>query len=165
MKLCLKYSRFFFFRTRCRVGEPTAAWQFADIRQHRLFDNGWQYVSCGQWQPPLSDAPVNKWLSTITRERRIPPDSESGGIPHLFRTIFPHIGNAWRARHDNNKQQVGNGGLLTFLPCDALRCTVLVIVILSVSLSVRPSVCHSWTVSTWFDLRSWFFHHMVAPSF
>ena len=38
-----------------------------------------------------------------------------------------------------------------FLPCDAV-CTVSVIVILS----VRPSVClsHSWTVSTWFDLRS-----------
>jgi len=35
-----------------------------------------------------------------------------------------------------------------FLPCDALRCTVFVIVILSVCLS------HSWTVSTWFDLRS-----------
>ena len=37
--------------------------------------------------------------------------------------------------------------------------------------SVCPSVClsvrlsHSWTVSTWFDLRSWFLHHMVAPSF
>ena len=30
----------------------------------------------------------------------------------------------------------------------------------SVRLSVRPS--HSWTVSTWFDLRSWFLHHMVA---
>jgi len=36
--------------------------------------------------------------------------------------------------------------------------------------SVRPSVClfvrlsHSWTVSTSFDLRSWFLHHMVAPS-
>ena len=29
--------------------------------------------------------------------------------------------------------------LLRFLPCDALRCTVLVIVILSVCLSVRPS--------------------------
>jgi len=34
----------------------------------------------------------------------------------------------------------------------------------SVSLSVRPP-SHSWTVSTWFDLRSWFLHHMVAPSF
>jgi len=37
--------------------------------------------------------------------------------------------------------------------------------------SVRPSVClsvclsHSWTVSTWFDLRSRFFHRRVAPSF
>jgi len=31
--------------------------------------------------------------------------------------------------------------------------------------SVRPSVrlSHSWTVSTWFDLRSWFLRHMVAP--
>jgi len=31
-----------------------------DICQHRSFDNGWQYVSCGQRQPPLSGAPVNK---------------------------------------------------------------------------------------------------------
>jgi len=36
--------------------------------------------------------------------------------------------------------------------------------------SVCPSVCPSvrlvdCTVSTWFDLRSWFIHHMVAPSF
>jgi len=38
-----------------------------------------------------------------------------------------------------------------FLPCDALRCTVFGIVILTVRLSVRLS--HSWTVSTWFDLR------------
>jgi len=73
-------------KTHYRVGEPTAAWQFVDIHQHWLFDNGWQYVSCGQWQPPLSGAPVNKWLSTITRERQIPSDSESGGIPHLFGT-------------------------------------------------------------------------------
>ena len=36
-------------------------------------------------------------------------------------------------------------------------------VCLSVCLSVPLS--HSWTVSTWFDLRSWFLHHMVAPSF
>ena len=50
-----------------------------------------------------------------------------------------------------------------FLPCDAMRSTVLVIVILSVRPSVRLS--HSCTVSTWFELRSWFLHHMVAPSF
>ena len=44
-----------------------------------------------------------KWLSTIMRERRIPPDPESDGFPHLFRTFLsPHIGNAWRARHGNN---------------------------------------------------------------
>jgi len=55
---------------------------------------------------------------------------------------------------------------LVFLPCDAV-CTVSVIVILSVRPSVHLSVClsHSWTVSTWFDLRSWFLHHRVAPSF
>ena len=33
-----------------------------------------------------------------------------------------------------------------FLPCDALRCTVFVIVILSVSQSVRLSVCLSVTL-------------------
>jgi len=32
---------------------------------------------------------------------------------------------------------------LAFLPCDAMRCAVSVIVILSVCLSVRPSVCHT----------------------
>jgi len=41
-----------------------------------------------------------------------------------------------------------------------MRCTFFAIVILSVCLSVCLS--HSWTVSTWFNLRSWF-HHMVAP--
>ena len=38
------------------------------------------------------------------------------------------------------------------LPCDAMHCTILVIVILPVRLSVCLS--HSCTVSTWFDLRS-----------
>jgi len=47
-------------KTHYRVGEPTAAWQFVDIRQHRSFDKGRQYVSCGQRQPPSSGAPVNK---------------------------------------------------------------------------------------------------------
>jgi len=92
-------------KTHYRVGEPTAAWQFVDICQHQLFDNGRQYVSCGQRQPPLSGAQVNKWLSTTTRERRIPPDSESGGIPHLFGTsLSPHLGSAWWARHNNNNK-------------------------------------------------------------
>ena len=40
----------------------------------------------------------------------------------------------------------------TCLPCDAMRSTVLVIVILSVRLSVCLS--HSCTVSTWFNIRS-----------
>jgi len=50
----------FWSKTHYRVGEPTAAWQFVDIRRHRSFDNGRQYVSCGQRQPPLSGATVNK---------------------------------------------------------------------------------------------------------
>ena len=33
--------------------------------------------------------------------------------------------------------------LSAFLPCDAMRCTVFVIVILSVRPSVGPSVCHT----------------------
>jgi len=43
---------------------------------------------------------------------------------------------------------------LQFLPCDAMH-----------GLSYRNSVCLSVRPSTWFDLRSWFLHHMVAPSF
>jgi len=96
-------------KTHYRVGEPTAAWQYVDICQHRSFDNGWQYVSCGQRQPPLSGAPVNKWLSTITTERRIPPDSESGGIPHLFGTSVPPYrqcltGSSWQQQQQQQFQ-------------------------------------------------------------
>jgi len=42
--------------------------------------------------------------------------------------------------------------LFSFLLHHAVRCVVLVIVVLSVCMS------HSWTVSTWFDLRSWFLY-------
>jgi len=64
-------------------------------------------------QPPLSGAPVNKWLSTITRERRIPPDSESGGIPHLFGTsLSPHIGSCPTGSSWQQQQQVVGGCLL-----------------------------------------------------
>jgi len=53
-----------------------------------------------------------------------------------------------------------------FLPCDAMRCTVFGIVILSVRLSVcLPVTLVHCTVSTWFDLWSRFLHRMVAPSF
>jgi len=90
-----------------RVGEPTAAWQFVDIRLHWSFDNGWQYVSCGQRQPPLSGAPVNKWLSTIMRERWIPLDSESGGIPHLFGTSVPPYRQCLTGSSWQQQQQVG----------------------------------------------------------
>ena len=59
-----------------------------------------------------------KWLSTITRERQIPPDFESGGIPHLFGTFLsPHIGSAWRARHDNNN----NNNKVTVLSVASFR--------------------------------------------
>jgi len=43
-----------------------------------------------------------KWLSTIIgRDGSL--RIQSGGFPHLFGTsLFPDIGSAWRARHDNN---------------------------------------------------------------
>jgi len=47
--------------------------------------------------------------------------------------------------------------IFRFLPHDAMHSAVLVIVNVSFCvLSVCPSVClsHSWTMSTWFDLRS-----------
>jgi len=48
---------------------------------------------CRPWVVPQSI----KWLSTITRERRIPLDPESGGFPPLFGTFLStHIGSAWR---------------------------------------------------------------------
>jgi len=62
-----------------------------------------RFVFVSQRNRALSGAPVNKWLSTITRERRIPLDLESVGFPYLFGTLLsPHIGSAWRARRDNN---------------------------------------------------------------
>jgi len=68
------------------------------------------------------------------RERQIPPDPESGGIPHLFRTFLsPHIGNAWRARHGNNNNN----------NCDAERMSVVVPV-----LSVRNEQYLGWDISS-----------------
>ena len=70
----------------------SSIWQRLTIRQL------WATTAALEWCPQSI-----KWLSTITRERQIPPDSESGGIPHLSGTFLsPHIGSAWRARHDNN---------------------------------------------------------------
>ena len=61
-----------------------------DIDRLTMVDNT---SAVGNDSRPWVVPPVNKWLSTITRERRIPPDSEFGGIPHLFGTsLFPHIG-------------------------------------------------------------------------
>ena len=74
-----------------------------------------------------------KWLPTITMARRIPPDSESGGIPHLFGTsLSPHIGSAWRARHDNNnnKMMVDAGLLVWYIEC--------------VIVCVQRPDCHVW---------------------
>ena len=59
-------------KTQYRVREPTAAWQFVDICEHRSFDNCRQYVSCGQRQPPLSGAPVNK-MAVNYHERKTDP--------------------------------------------------------------------------------------------
>ena len=49
-----------------------------------------------------------KWLLTITRGRRIPPDSESGGIPHLFGTSVPPYrqrlpGSSWQQQQQQVK--------------------------------------------------------------
>jgi len=47
-----------------------------------------------------------KRLSTITRERQIPPDSESGGIPHLFGTsLSTHIGSCLTGSSWQQQQQ------------------------------------------------------------
>ena len=54
------------------------------------------------------------------------------GLPASRLNSFqPRHATRWPAKHCH------------FLPCDAMRCTVLVIVILSVCLSVRLSVCHT----------------------
>jgi len=62
----------------------------------RSFDNVPQYVNCGQRQPPLSDAPVNKMAVNYhegetdpSGSKRILLDPESGEIPHLFGTFCP----------------------------------------------------------------------------
>jgi len=64
---------------------------------------------------------------------------------HLYSSIVPYIASAAMTEDQvtvNYRQQWTK----EFLPCDALRCTVFVIVILSVRLSVRPSV--PWTIRT-----------------
>jgi len=75
-------------KTHYRVREPTAAWQFVDIRQHRLFDNGRQYVSCGQRQPPLSGAPVNKMAVNYHEGETDPSRSRVWWISSSLRDIF-----------------------------------------------------------------------------
>jgi len=55
----------------------------------------------------LSGAPVNKWLSTITRERRILPDLKSDGIPYLFGTFLsPHIGKSLTGSSRQQQQKL-----------------------------------------------------------
>jgi len=57
--------------------------------------------------------------------------------------------------------------VLTMYPAESWAPRVRAHEFYSAKRSVILSVClsHSWTVSTWFDLRSWFLHHMVAPLF
>jgi len=55
-----------------------------------------------------------KWLSTTTRERRIPLDSESGRIPHLFGTFLsPHIGSCLTGSSWQQQQQQCHGSECT----------------------------------------------------
>jgi len=76
------------------------------------------------------------------------PLSQILGYATVWRSAVSSLGRVW----GRAPAEVQFGA---FLPCDAV-CTVSVIVILSVRPSVCLSVClsHSWTVSTWFDLRS-----------
>jgi len=59
---------------------------------------------CGQRQPPLSGAPVNKMAVNYHEGETDPPDLESGGFPHLFGTFLsPHIG----SNNNNNNNNPG----------------------------------------------------------
>ena len=104
-------------------------------------------------QPPVSKKPSSGHLSS---ERGPDDDAEPG----VYVLAFSHNVASFR---EKTRKTVSS---FVFLPCDAV-CTVSVIVILSVRPSIHLSVClsHSWPVSTRFDLRSWFLHHRVAPSF
>jgi len=67
-----------------------------------------------------------------------------------------HFSNPWHVFESHGLLAIAEL-LVTVRRCVA-RCMVFVI--------VCPSVWHTrGHVSTWFDLRSWFLHHMVAPSF
>jgi len=58
--------------------------------------------------------------------------------------IFIHHKGSININHKKNFVFADNFDRFSqFLPCDAMRCTVLVIVILSVCPPVRPSVCHT----------------------
>ena len=61
-----------------------------------------------------------KWLSTITRERWIPPDLDLGGFPHLFGTsLYPHIGScltgsSWQRQQQQHVMRLRGSNGLTF---------------------------------------------------
>jgi len=79
-------------------------------------------------------------------------EARGGGVASMYLCVAPAlqccIGQS--AAYDACENKV------EFLPCDAMRCTVLVIVILSVCLSVRPSVRPSVTLAHCV--------HMVQPT-
>ena len=79
-------------------------------------------------------------------------DLEKMSVYTVYHRPLIYLRYQWTVR----MQFTFNSGNLIFLPCDAMRCTVFGIVILSVCPSVCQSVrlSHSCTVSTWFDLRS-----------
>ena len=95
-------------KTHYRVGEPTIAWQFVNIRQHLSFDNGWQYVSCGQRQPPLSGAPVNKMAANYHDGETDPSGFRVWWNSSSLRDIFvpPYrqclTGSSWQQQQQND---------------------------------------------------------------
>jgi len=108
-------------KTHYRVGEPTAAWQFVDIHPHRSFDNGRQYVSCGQRQSPLSGAPVNKMAVDYHEGETDPYGLRVWWNSSSLRDIFvPPLGSARRARHDNNNNDNNNLCSRTIRTCETI---------------------------------------------
>ena len=77
------------------------------VKRSINFDNGRQYVSCGQRQPPLSGAPVNKMAVNYYEGETDPSGFRVWLISTSLGTFLsPHIGSAWRARHRNIMQIV-----------------------------------------------------------
>jgi len=71
----------------------------------RSFDNGRQHISCGQRQPPSSGAVVPQSVNGCQLSRGRDGSLRIQSLVEFLISsghLSPHIGSAWRARHDNN---------------------------------------------------------------